>query len=138
MLQSKDALIDGIHAVLRERDEAYMRLLHRQAEETDGLVALLAGEYDRFRRGTEQALEAVEAAYLQVVLGGGWVARHGPGRALGGGVGAAGTMERACAMVWSMIWGCGFRQPLLSQHEIPAPGPTTARARPAACRSAAS
>lgn len=66
MLQSKDSIISSIQAVLRERDEAYTRLLHGQTEETDTLIALLSEEYERFKRGQEQALEAVEAAYMQV------------------------------------------------------------------------
>lgn len=66
VLHSKEDLLADIRSVLRVRDEAYMRLLQRQTEETDALIALMAQEYDKFKRGQEQALESVEAAYLQV------------------------------------------------------------------------
>jgi hypothetical protein len=69
VLQSKEDLIEGIKNVLKERDEAYLRLLQGQSEETDSLIALMAEEHDKFKRGQEQVLEAVEAAYLQVRAG---------------------------------------------------------------------
>lgn len=42
VLQSKADLLAGIQGVLKERDAAYVRLLQRQGEETDALVALMA------------------------------------------------------------------------------------------------
>ncbi|GAB4823123.1 hypothetical protein N2152v2_010169 [Parachlorella kessleri] len=65
VLQSKEDLTAGIKAVLRERDEAYVKLLQSQTEETDSFIALMDQEHGKFKLGQEQVLEAVEAAYLQ-------------------------------------------------------------------------
>jgi hypothetical protein len=68
VLGARDASLDSIRAVLRRRDEQYMRLLLAQSEETEALIAALHQHYDRLRAAQEAELGRVEAAYLGVGL----------------------------------------------------------------------
>ena len=66
VLESKDAALESIRAVLRMRDEQYVRLLQVHSEETDALLAALHQQYERLKGVQERELEAVEAVYPQV------------------------------------------------------------------------
>lgn len=66
VLERKDGSLDAIRALLRVRDEQYIKLLQAQGQETDSLIATMHAQHGRLRGVQERELEAVEGAYMQV------------------------------------------------------------------------
>ncbi|KAI3426074.1 hypothetical protein D9Q98_008042 [Chlorella vulgaris] len=65
VLERKDGSLDAIRALLRVRDEQYIKLLQAQGQETDSLIATMHAQHGRLRGVQERELEAVEGAYMQ-------------------------------------------------------------------------
>ncbi|KAL4435227.1 hypothetical protein ABPG77_001909 [Micractinium sp. CCAP 211/92] len=65
VIESKQATVGAVRALLARRDDQFVRLLRKQAEETDGLIASMHGQSEVLKAVQERELEAVEAAYMQ-------------------------------------------------------------------------
>lgn len=66
VIESKQATVAAVRALLARRDDQFVRLLRKQAEETDGLIASMHGQSEALKAVQERELEPVEAAYMQV------------------------------------------------------------------------
>jgi dynein regulatry complex protein 1 len=66
IINSKDKLIGDIRGELKKKDDEYVKILKRQAEDVSLLLQYMSQQYIDMQTGYREELDEVEQAYLQV------------------------------------------------------------------------
>ena len=68
IVQSKDELISEIKSELKGKDDEYVRMLKKQAEDIDMILHYMTTQFHEMKEAFQEELNEIENAFLQVCV----------------------------------------------------------------------